>query len=754
MSVNDPNKAHPLAQPMHNGAEGPANGVTPPAVSAVVPLVSERPGSPPALSAAPTAAALLQALRRRWALALLIATLGAAGAVALAMKLVPGQYTATALLQISARSPGLASLLGESDAPPDLVAVRSNQAPIITSLTVLNKALDHPEVRTLPVVQEQLQPANWLARALKVEFKGAEIMQLTLSSQDPEEAQKIVNAVADEYARYMTDRDEGKRQALLKQLEENFDNGQKSLGEKRGELLRKLRDHKIDEPETARSRYDALLHQLQDVQHEDRTLSQEAIRLKNEAAKLKELLAQLPSRGVPEPLVDKYLKDDPVLKQGLIDLAKNDEAIRQVQAKYTGEYAEPGLRGLRIERDAILKSLAEYRKSQMPRVLALYRAETEQEIQKKEVELSSVSKKQEFIRTELKRIEGEVLRLTPASRAANSTIEALRTEIALKEEALKNIGNKMEMLKIAPLLGSRVTLVQRAELPQTLDRSRQLKIAGAAGVGTFLLLLLGVSLWEFRSRKITAAGDVAEGLRLPLVGTLPALPAGARQPLSGPVPRRLQQVQERLTEAVDALRTLLLHAARADDLQVVMVSSADAGEGKTSVASHLAASLARAWRKTLLIDGDLRHPAIHGLFNLPAEPGLCEVLRGEVGLADAVRPTAVSRLWVMPAGHWDSHAVQALAQENVRNIFAELKGQYDFIVVDSCPLLAVADGLLLAQHVDGVLLSVLRDVSRAPAIHAAQQRLAGLGVRTLGAVLIGADGEAGVASYVYGGQAV
>jgi capsular exopolysaccharide synthesis family protein len=213
------------------------------------------------------------------------------------------------------------------------------------------------------------------------------------------------------------------------------------------------------------------------------------------------------------------------------------------------------------------------------------------------------------------------------------------------------------------------------------------------------------------------------------------------------------QCQAQLTEAVDALRTLLLHAARAADLQVVMVTSAGAGEGKTSVASHLAASLARAWRKTLLIDGDLRHPAVHRLFDQPPEPGFSEVLRGEVGAHDAIRPTAVSRLWAMPAGNWDSHAVQALAQESVRSLFEELKGQYDFVVVDSCPVLPVADSLLLAQHVDAVLLAVLRDVSRAPAVHAARQRLAGLGVRTLGAVVIGADGQSAGTAYAYQGKA-
>jgi capsular exopolysaccharide synthesis family protein len=220
-----------------------------------------------------------------------------------------------------------------------------------------------------------------------------------------------------------------------------------------------------------------------------------------------------------------------------------------------------------------------------------------------------------------------------------------------------------------------------------------------------------------------------------LVATLPAVPVKARKKAGASAAD--QRLQQQLTEAVDGMRTMLLHAARSEKLSTIMITSATGGEGKTSLATQLAASLARAWRKTLLIDGDVRNPGAHKIFDLPQEPGFCELLRGEVSLADAVRPTSLSRLWVMPAGHWDSHAVEALAQDNVHELFVQLKEQYDFVIVDSCPVLPVADGLLLAQHMDGVLLAVLRDVSRTPAVYAANQRLQNLGIRILGAVVIG-----------------
>ncbi|MBM3996334.1 MAG: CpsD/CapB family tyrosine-protein kinase [Planctomycetes bacterium] len=105
---------------------------------------------------------------------------------------------------------------------------------------------------------------------------------------------------------------------------------------------------------------------------------------------------------------------------------------------------------------------------------------------------------------------------------------------------------------------------------------------------------------------------------------------------------------------------------------------------------------------------------------------------------DAARATSFSRLWVLPAGNCDTHALQALAQDNVRTLFEQLKQQYDFIIIDGPAVLPVTDGLLIGQHVDGVVYAVLTDVSRAPDVHAAQQKMAPLGVRTLGAVVLGA----------------
>jgi capsular exopolysaccharide synthesis family protein len=257
---------------------------------------------------------------------------------------------------------------------------------------------------------------------------------------------------------------------------------------------------------------------------------------------------------------------------------------------------------------------------------------------------------------------------------------------------------------------------------------------------------VGVCLLESRSRRISGGAEISQGLGLPVIGTLPQVSSRDRQLVA----QTGATVQSVLTEAADSIRTVLLHAPRLDGARVILITSALAGEGKTTLATHLAASLARAWRKTLLIDCDLRNPNAHRVFNVPSEPGFCEALRGEAEFDDCIRETPVSRLWLLPAGNLDTHALQALAQEGIDAVFEHFQDQYDFIVIDTSPVLPVPESLQLAKFADAVILTAMRDVSRTPAIYSTHQRLRALGIRLLGAVVIGDRSEDYAYKYPYG----
>ncbi|MCG8449311.1 MAG: CpsD/CapB family tyrosine-protein kinase [Pirellulales bacterium] len=180
-----------------------------------------------------------------------------------------------------------------------------------------------------------------------------------------------------------------------------------------------------------------------------------------------------------------------------------------------------------------------------------------------------------------------------------------------------------------------------------------------------------------------------------------------------------------------------MHDSTSRGRQVVLITSPGTLEGTTTVASHLALSLTRAGRRTLLVDGDLREPAIHKLFGMPAEDGLSEVLRSEIDVSDAVRPTNTEGLWLLPAGTCDMDAIHGLATDQLQPIFEKLREEFDFVVIDAPPVLGLADTLSIGQHVDGVILTTLRDHSEIRKVHQAAELLRSLGIRLLGSVVNG-----------------
>jgi capsular exopolysaccharide synthesis family protein len=311
----------------------------------------------------------------------------------------------------------------------------------------------------------------------------------------------------------------------------------------------------------------------------------------------------------------------------------------------------------------------------------------------------------------------------------------LRESIAVDKVFLDNLQSNILALRAEITSPLRSDLYQTAAIHKVEFKRQILGTIGAALLALFLVCL-GVAWWEFKGRRIYSSQELTHGVGIRVVGAVPVLPAKTRQAIAGP---EQQAKGQDLIESIDGIRAMLLRDASVEATRVVMVTSAVAGEGKTTLASHLAGSLARAGRRTLLVDCDLRGPAAHQLFELPLQPGFSEVLLEEIDLASSIIETSVPGLSLLAAGQWDREVMDALARDGVAELFERLKEEFDFIVVDSHPVLPAADSLLLGQHADAVILSVLRDVSQAPRVYAACQRLSTLGIRILGAVVNGTD---------------
>ncbi len=170
--------------------------------------------------------------------------------------------------------------------------------------------------------------------------------------------------------------------------------------------------------------------------------------------------------------------------------------------------------------------------------------------------------------------------------------------------------------------------------------------------------------------------------------------------------------------------------------KVLMVTSAERGEGKSTTSSNLAVTIAHHKRtRTVLVDADLRRPSIHRLFQMPREPGLSDLLRGHCSLEQALRPTPHSHLQVIPSGTMVEHPGALFETRLLSDTIALLRQRFEILIFDAPPVLPVADTTLLAGEMDGVLMVILGGLTPREVAQRAKQVLLDSNANLLGVVL-------------------
>ncbi len=707
-------------------------------------------GSPPsAPSAVPNLLELIKALKRRWILATILSVaLGGLVTAGVWFFLPPPKHVATTVFHVAMVKPSIIENRGASG--NEFSVYQQGQKALVTSRLVLNTALRDPKVADLEIVRERTDPVDWFQNELKVDYKlGPEYMRVTLSGDRPEEQLTLLTAVANAYLKEIVHKERNRHLLRLEQLKEISAGFEETLRRKR-KSVRELTVAVGSEDPMAlavkqRYAFEVLGQaekELIEVQSKRRRLGLE-IRSQDEKGK------QFPQLSVPSELIAQEIDRDPVILQSLAKKEKIEQELTRLVPQATRGKDEPALRPLFQEVASIDAEIEARRKKLQPLVSEQLRERAQRELK---ITLAQKIEQEEFLKEYEKVLSAEVTRMR--EQATSLTVgkidmENFKQEIAQEEKVAERVAGEAETLKVELQAPARVSLLEEAYITREDPLKRRMKIAGMSGGGT-LLFILGLIAWlEYRRRQIDSVEQVTHELGLPVVGTVPALP-DKRRGESKSADNAYRSWNGALIESVDYTRTHVLHASQTSTIRVVMVTSAMPREGKTSLASHLAASLARAGHRTLLLDGDVRLPSIHRVFNLPLEPGFSELLRGEVVSNEVIKATQLPGLWVMPGGKLDPRALHALAQPTLRSILESMRTQFDFVVVDSAPVLPVVDSLLLGQNVDAVLFSVLSGSSQFPTVHAAWHRLADLNMRLLGVVFSGVDprGEYGSS---YGG---
>jgi capsular exopolysaccharide synthesis family protein len=254
----------------------------------------------------------------------------------------------------------------------------------------------------------------------------------------------------------------------------------------------------------------------------------------------------------------------------------------------------------------------------------------------------------------------------------------------------------------------------------------------------FLLALpnLGVvPSFESEQRKETAAIDISTRQSLDLSPS--NLPAERFQ--AGELPRPLIFLNEPRSLAAEAYRTIrtgILLSQAGEPPRTILVTSAQSSEGKTTTSINIAASLAGAGARVALIDADLRRPSLAAYLGMERyTPGLVEVITGQATLASVGISHVIKRVTIFAAGSIPPNPAELLGSLEMASILDRMSADFDYVLIDSPPILPVTDSVILSRYVDGVVMVVKGGNTPQKVVKDARDRLQAVGARILGSVL-------------------
>ncbi|HEU4927314.1 MAG TPA: polysaccharide biosynthesis tyrosine autokinase [Vicinamibacterales bacterium] len=268
------------------------------------------------------------------------------------------------------------------------------------------------------------------------------------------------------------------------------------------------------------------------------------------------------------------------------------------------------------------------------------------------------------------------------------------------------LQQEKEMRVISNSRANNVQLMDAAEVPggpYTPNHGRDWLMALVLG------LALGVAFAytiEYLDDTVKIPDDITRRLKLPLLGLVPAV-SGSR------VPMLLNPVPHDFGEAFRSLRTSLVFTNGTDGNRMIAVTSSQPLEGKTTTACNLAVALALGGARVMLIDADMRRPGLHRTMGLPNDVGLSHVLTGQGRIRDAVQRTSDPNLYVMTAGRTPPNPSELLSSARMKHLIANLKtSPFDWVIIDTPPVLAVTDAVIVAPYVAGLVFVVGSEMTR------------------------------------------
>jgi succinoglycan biosynthesis transport protein ExoP len=362
------------------------------------------------------------------------------------------------------------------------------------------------------------------------------------------------------------------------------------------------------------------------------------------------------------------------------------------------------------------------------------------------------------------RVVNEYLEKLKAIPPKEVELARLTRQFELDDNIYKMLMEKYEEVRIseAGKLGN-VKIIDPAQVPkEPVGPRRKLNIL----FGGLLGLALGIGLvllMEYMDTSLKNIHDIEQFLGLPVLGLIPAIDQEdvANKAENGKTTNGATAIAERLishhlpkspiSEAYRILRTNLQFLNPDAPLKTILVTSSGPSEGKTTTAANLAITMAQVGSRTLIVDADLRRPMINGVFGIPQEPGLTELLVKGGDLQKAMVSTDIENLFILPAGTIPPNPSELLGSQKMKHLIQEMKKICDLVILDCPPVITVTDAAVLAAEADCVVLVIQSGKTDREAARRAKSLLTNVKARIAGTVLnnISSDMLAGYSYYYH-----
>ena len=320
----------------------------------------------------------------------------------------------------------------------------------------------------------------------------------------------------------------------------------------------------------------------------------------------------------------------------------------------------------------------------------------------------------------------------------------LKTEVETKRQLYDSLVQRQNETLVSSRLGglksSNISIIDRAEVPRfPISPRKKLNLALAVLLGLFG----GVGLAffaEYLDNTIKGAEDVEHLVGLPSLGVIPHYEkdesgGNPHDSQAGVELMSLKHPDSLSSEYYRTIRTSIMFSAAGKPMKCIAVTSTMAQEGKTSVVSNLAISFSQLNQKVLLIEADLRRPRLHQIFKVRRIKGMSNYLSGQTPLIEAAQATSIENIWVLPCGPLPPNPAELLNSPKMKDLIDEARQIFDIILIDTPPLLAVVDPVIVAAVADGVALVVQANKTARKPLSRAVEELKRSNARIIGVIL-------------------